>query len=117
MTTCHMEVVAGPLEAIPPGEGRRFTAYGRQVAIFRSRCGEVFAVQAQCPHRGGPLADGLLGGKTLICPLHAWCFDVSTGQALSGDCGLETFPVRVDENGQVLVSLEPKADGRDTSSA
>jgi nitrite reductase (NADH) small subunit len=49
----------------------------------------------------------LLGGSTLICPLHAWKFDLSTGAALFGNCGIKTYPVRVDDSGHVVVSLEP----------
>jgi nitrite reductase (NADH) small subunit len=92
--------------SIPAGEGRNFDAMGVKVAVFRTRAGGVFAVQAACPHRGGPLADGLIGGTTLICPLHAWKFDVSTGEALFGDCGLKVYPVRVDDAGQIVLSLE-----------
>lgn len=92
-----------PLSAIPPGEGRNFDALGEKIAVFRTRSGGVFAVQATCPHRGGPLADGLLGGTTLICPLHAWKFDVSTGDVLFGDCGLKIYPVRVDHSGQIVL--------------
>jgi nitrite reductase (NADH) small subunit len=95
-----------PLSAIPPGEGRNFDVRGEQIAVFRARSDGVFAVQAACPHRSGPLADGLLGGSTLICPLHAWKFDLSTGDALFGDCGLKTYPVRVDDSGQIILSLE-----------
>ena len=95
-----------PLRAIPPGEGRNFDWLGEKIAVFRTRSGGVFAVQAACPHRGGPLADGLLGGTTLICPLHAWKFDVSTGDVLFGDCGLKTYLVRVDDSGQIVLSLE-----------
>jgi nitrite reductase (NADH) small subunit len=60
-------------------------------------------VQAACPHKGGPLADGLVGGTTLICPLHAWKFDLATGQALFGDCGLKTYPVCVDDAQQITL--------------
>ena len=95
-----------PIGAIPLGEGRTFDALGVQIAVFRARSGGVFAVQAACPHRGGPLADGLLGGTALICPLHAWRFDVSTGDVLFGECGLKVYPVRVDDSGQIVLSLE-----------
>jgi nitrite reductase (NADH) small subunit len=100
------EIRLCPLSAIPPGEGRNFDALGETIAVFRTRSGGVFAVQAACPHRGGPLADGLLGGSTLICPLHAWKFDVSTGDVLFGDCGLKTYPVRVDDSEQIVLRLE-----------
>jgi nitrite reductase (NADH) small subunit len=100
------ELKLGQLSTIPPGEGRNFDARGTRVAVFRTRAGGVFAVQAECPHRGGPLADGLLGGTNLICPLHAWRFDVSSGDALFGDCGIKTYPVRVDDSGQIVLSIE-----------
>ncbi len=95
-----------PVTAIPPGEGRNLDALGEKIAVFHTRSGGVFAVQAACPHKGGPLADGLLGGTTLICPLHARKFDVSTGGVLFGECGLKTYPVKVDDSGQIVLSLE-----------
>ena len=100
------ELDIGPLNAIPPGEGRNVEALGRRIAIFHTRTGGVFAVQAECPHRGGPLADGLVGGTTLICPLHAWKFDLATGDALFGECGLKTFPVRIDTDGRIKLTVE-----------
>lgn len=100
------EVTIGPLSAIPPGEGRSFVADGEKIAVFCTRGGKVFAVQAECPHRGGPLADGLLGGTTLICPLHGWKFDLTTGNPLMGECAIKTFAVRVDETGQIVVDLD-----------
>jgi nitrite reductase (NADH) small subunit len=100
-----LELPIAPLEAIPPGEGRSFSAMGYQIAIFRSRDGQVFATQASCPHRGGPLADGLLGGTTLICPLHGWKFDLATGAPLMGECGLKTFPARLDDQGRIVIGF------------
>ncbi len=106
MTRNICEVAVCPIATIPPGEGRTFEVLGARVAIFRSRSGDLFASQAECPHRGGPLADGLLGGNTLICPLHAWKFDLSTGQTIAGDCGIRIYPVRADSTGQILVTIE-----------
>jgi nitrite reductase (NADH) small subunit len=96
------ELNLGPLSAIPAGDGRNIDVLGQKLAIFHTRAGAVFAVQAECPHRGGPLADGLVGGTTLICPLHAWKFDLATGEALFGECGLKTYSVRVGESGDIL---------------
>jgi nitrite reductase (NADH) small subunit len=98
-------VTLGPLSAIPEGEGRTFEVDGRRLAVFRARDGSLFATQAECPHRNGPLADGLLGGGTLICPLHALKFDLTTGKALNGDCALQTYATSLTENGQVVVDL------------
>ena len=103
MTRDGSEVIAGSIDGIPPGEGRTFDVSGERIAIFHTRAGQVFAVQADCPHLGGPLADGLVGGTTLICPLHSWKFDLSTGEALMGQCGLKTYPVRLDESGQIVL--------------
>jgi nitrite reductase (NADH) small subunit len=100
-----MEITIAPLGAIPEGEGRNFVVAGDAVAVFRTRAGEVFAVQAQCPHRGGPLADGLTGGGTLICPLHAWKFDLATGTGPDAACALRTFAARVDERGSIVLSV------------
>ncbi|HVR19338.1 MAG TPA: Rieske 2Fe-2S domain-containing protein [Polyangiaceae bacterium] len=101
-----MDVTLGPLQSIPEGEGRVFVVAGTRLAVFRLRHGGVFATQAECPHRGGPLADGLLGGRTLICPLHSLKFDLVTGQSTDGACTLKTYPARIGPNGQIVVKLE-----------
>ena len=106
MTPAMTQLTVGPVSAIPPGEGRNVEVLGQRIAIFHTRGGDVFAVQAECPHKKGPLADGLVGGTTLICPLHSWKFDLATGEALFGECGLKTYPVHVDESGQILVTVE-----------
>jgi len=105
MKNLEVEMVLGPLHRIPPGEGRNFEIVGERIAVFHSRSGKVFAVQAACPHKGGPLADGLVGGTTLICPLHAWKFDLSSGEAQLGSCGLKTYPARVNDQGHIVVSI------------
>jgi len=97
------ETRLGPVGNIPVGEGRVYQVDDERIAVFRARDGEVYAVQADCPHRGGPLADGLLGGSTLICPLHGWKFDLKTGQALYGECGLKTYSVSVDASNQLTL--------------
>jgi len=100
------EIKLGPATDIPPGEGRVYQIDGERIAVFRTRTEEVYAVQAECPHKRGPLADGLVGGGTLICPLHGWKFDLKTGHALFGDCGLKTYPVSVDEAQNVVLRRE-----------
>lgn len=94
----------GPVSDIPVGEGRVYAVNDDKVAVFRARNGNVYAVQAQCPHKGGPLADGLLGGTTLICPLHAWKFDLTTGHALTGGCSLKTYSVSLNEDDEIFLS-------------
>lgn len=93
------------LSEIPPGEGRGYEVDGTRVAVFRTRTGQVFATQAECPHRKGPLADGLLGGATVVCPLHDRIFDLATGAAIVGECDIRVYPVRVTQDGAVVLAL------------
>jgi nitrite reductase (NADH) small subunit len=53
---------------------------GEEIAVFRQRDGQLFAVQNRCPHRQGALAEGIAGGGKVICPLHAHKFDLATGE-------------------------------------
>jgi nitrite reductase (NADH) small subunit len=102
-----MTVNLGPLDAIPAGEGRNYEVAGERIAVFHMRSGEVFAVQASCPHKNGPLADGLVGNGIVICPLHAWKFDLKTGASIFGDCSVKSYRVALDETRNVVLSLNP----------
>jgi nitrite reductase (NADH) small subunit len=95
----------GPVAAIPPGEGRLFEIGGTQIAVFHGRSGEVFATQASCPHKAGPLADGLIGGTTLICPLHERAFDLRTGAGIGNTDCLRVYPARITANDRVMLTL------------
>lgn len=94
----------GPSAVIPPGEGRVFEVGSNRVAVFRMRDGELFATQAECPHRGGPLADGLVGAGRAVCPLHGFQFDLRTGEAMTHRCErLLTYIVSVSADGRILL--------------
>ncbi|MBT9243951.1 nitrite reductase small subunit NirD [Gemmobacter fulvus] len=93
----------GPLDDIPR-EGARVvkTAMGC-VAVFRTATDAVFALDDRCPHKGGPLSEGIVHGTSVTCPLHAWVFDMGTGAAQGADEGqVATYDVRV-EAGRVLL--------------
>lgn len=97
----------GPVEQVPLGEGRCFQFNDVSFAVFRTRAGMVFATQASCPHRAGPLADGLIGGTTLVCPLHAYKFDLASGQPVGNECAaLKTYEVSVSDTGDILLTPE-----------
>ena len=98
-----MEVMIGALSQIPPGEGRNVDIGELRIAVFHLRDGSVHAVQADCPHRGGPLADGLTDDSQVVCPLHDRVYDLRTGQELGADCKLRVYPARSDQDGMVLV--------------
>ena len=99
----------GPVSRIPRGEGKTFIVAARMVAVFRTRSGELFATQASCPHRGGPLAEGMIGGTELVCPLHGFKFDLSSGRPIGNDCSaLKTYPVDVSSRGEIRLYLEDR---------
>lgn len=94
----------GPVTDIPPGEGRAYAVAGEQVAVFRLRDGSLRAVSAVCPHRGGPIADGQIDDRVVLCPLHLNAFDLTTGDCLTAALALQTYPVRADGS-DVVVTL------------
>lgn len=87
------------MEELPIGLGRAFDVGGEMVAVFRTRRGEVFAVENRCPHKGGPLAEGMLAGNSVVCPLHAFRYEMTTGECdQPGACPVRTYPVTVNGN-------------------
>ncbi len=97
----------GPPGQIPIGEAREFDLPGQRVAVYHARDGRLYATQASCPHLGGKLADGVVGGAVVICPLHGYRYDLRDGRVLNGACDrLRTFPVWLSTGGDVMVQLE-----------
>jgi nitrite reductase (NADH) small subunit len=89
--------LVGRVDDIPLLEGRSTSVDGRRIAVFRLLDG-FHAVDAACPHAGGPLADGIVADSCVTCPLHGRRFDVHTGLALNGDESVAVHDVRVDGN-------------------
>jgi nitrite reductase (NADH) small subunit len=83
----------GRLSDIPPGHGKCYTVEDEEIAVFRQRGGSLFAVQNRCPHRQGPLSDGICGGGKIICPLHGHKFDLATGQGSEPNEHLKVYRV------------------------
>ena len=98
------ERVIGHISQVPLGEGRNFDVGGTVITVFRTRTQEIFATEPRCPHKGGPLADGMLGGTLLVCPLHETTFELRTGESVAGEkCRLRTYPVRAAEDGRIML--------------
>jgi nitrite reductase (NADH) small subunit len=95
----------GSIAQIPKGEGRTYDVDGTKIAVFHTHAGEVFATQAACPHRAGPLADGLIGGHTLVCPLHERNFDLRTGAGIGTEDCITVYPVEVTADGGILLTV------------
>ena len=92
----------GPVEQIPYGEGRAFDVGGEQVAVFRLRDGSLRALSAVCPHRGGPIADGQIDDRIVLCPLHLNAFELDTGCSITGEQPLRRFDVIVADDEIIL---------------
>ncbi|MBV8094498.1 MAG: nitrite reductase (NAD(P)H) small subunit [Acetobacteraceae bacterium] len=101
------ERAIGKVWQIPKGEGRNFAVDGMEIAVFHTRSGELFATQPDCPHRNGPLADGLVGESIVVCPLHDRVYDLRTGVELNTDCRIRTYPVRMTADGTILLIKQP----------
>jgi nitrite reductase (NADH) small subunit len=95
----------GPIDQVPKGQGFCFIVGGEEVSVFRQRDGKIFATQNRCPHRQGPLSEGLVGSGVVICPFHAHKFDLVTGRG-PGQEQLKVYPVK-EKDGQLVLSLEP----------
>lgn len=88
-------VPVAKLSELEEGAGRCVEVKGEQVALFRVGS-RVYAINNICPHLGGSIAEGPVEGTTVVCPLHGWCFDVTSGKALQGAIGVEAYPVRIE---------------------
>ena len=94
----------GSAADVPMLEGRSLTLDdGRRIAVFRTADG-FHAVDGTCPHKGGPLADGLVADSCVTCPLHNWRFNLRTGREASGRPGLRTYPVE-ERDGRLWLEL------------
>jgi nitrite reductase (NADH) small subunit len=83
---------------IPDGTGKAVEAGGRQIALFNIG-GKFYAIGGTCKHRGGPLAEGELDGTTVICPWHAWEYDVTSGKNLDDpNVTVGCFAVKVEDD-------------------
>jgi nitrite reductase (NADH) small subunit len=108
----------GRLDDIPALGARRYRrADGVEIAVFRTAADTVFALRDKCPHRGGPLSQGIVFGESVACPLHNWCIGLADGRAAAPDEGtVERFAVKVVE-GQVLLDPDSGTPERKACSA
>lgn len=88
----------GPVDQITPGNARTLPVMGgEEIAIFRTLAGEFHALVNKCPHKHGPLSQGIVHGGVVTCPLHNWNISLKTGEALGEDKGcVPVIPLKVD---------------------
>lgn len=98
------EVVA--LDQIPQLGSRVIATDTMNIAVFRTASDEVFAMKDECPHKKGPLSQGIVHGTSVTCPLHNWKIDLASGEAMGPDEGCtNVFPAKV-ENGTVYIAFQ-----------
>jgi len=96
----------GDISDIPLRGARCVKTPQGKIAVFRTAENEVFAIEDHCPHKKGPLSQGIVHGKAVTCPLHNWVISLETGKTLGADEGaVRTIPVR-NEEGRLFIALE-----------
>ncbi len=100
----------GTLADIPVRGARVLRTAEGCIAVFRTIDNAVFALDDRCPHRGGPLSQGIVHGRSVTCPLHNWVLSLETGEACGADQGrTRAYPIEV-RDGRLLLDLEPKGE-------
>jgi nitrite reductase (NADH) small subunit len=88
----------GAVSDVPTRGARRLPSPGGDIAVFRTGDDRIYALIDRCPHRGGPLSQGIVHGQAVACPLHNWIIDLATGRPRGPDADkgcAETVPVKV----------------------
>jgi nitrite reductase/ring-hydroxylating ferredoxin subunit len=89
-------VKIGTVNDLSPGSARCVEANGQEIALYNVD-GRFFATGNICPHQGGPLAEGMMEGPNIVCPWHAWVFDVTNGTSpVNPRAKVPTYPVSVE---------------------
>lgn len=102
-------VEVGRIEDIPLLGARLVKSAKGDIAVFRTQGDEIFALRDKCPHKGGPLSQGIVHGKKVACPMHDWKIHLETGLAVAPDVGCAArYPVEV-RDGVIFLSLEPNS--------
>jgi nitrite reductase (NADH) small subunit len=97
---------AGAADDVPVRGARVIKSPFGDIAIFKAVDGTLFALRDRCPHKGGPLSQGIVHGHAVTCPLHNWVISLVDGEAQGADKGCTPkIPLKV-ENGRVLLSGE-----------
>lgn len=109
MTDTTQWIAAGSIDDIPRSGARPLNTANGVIAVFRTHDDAIFATSNKCPHRGGPLAQGMVYGHRVQCAMHGFNIDLASGQTVAPDDGcVDTYPVKV-EGGRIWVSAQPQA--------
>jgi nitrite reductase (NADH) small subunit len=87
----------GAVDDVPVLGSRVVQAPGGNIAVFKAADGTLFALRDRCPHKGGPLSQGIVHGHSVTCPLHNWVISLESGEAQGADQGCaHKIPLRID---------------------
>jgi len=99
----------GRLNDIPPAGARCVASPRGRIAVFRTSDDQVFAMEDRCPHKGGPLSQGIVHGTSVTCPLHNWVISLESGKALGADDGkVRTIEIKV-EGEEIFITADASA--------
>ena len=103
----------GPVDQLPSLGARTLPVQGgKEIAIFHTANGEVYALINECPHKQGPLSEGIVHDTTVTCPLHNWRISLIDGHALGDDEGcVPVIPVKID-NGRIFIGRAEALQGQ-----
>ncbi len=102
-------VAIGSISDIPRRGARCVDTPDGKIAVFRTADDRVFAIEDRCPHKGGPLSQGIVHGAAVTCPLHNWVISLETGKAQGADEGcVRTIPIKLDGD-TLLIAIEARA--------
>lgn len=101
-------IEVGRVADIPVQGARVIKTADGNIAVFRTISGKIYALDDKCPHKNGPLSQGIVHGERVTCPLHNWVMELSDGNAVAPDVGcVQTYPIDVRED-VIFIQLERK---------
>ena len=98
-------ITVGRIDDIPPLGARVVRTPGTDIAVIRGSDDRIYAIEDRCPHKGGPLSQGIVHGGHVTCPLHDWTIELAAGEAVAPDQGcVTTYAVRI-AGGEIEIDL------------
>ena len=99
----------GAIDDIPRKGARVVARAAGNIAVFRTGDDRIFALDDRCPHKAGPLSQGIVHGDRVTCPLHNWAIELATGEAVAPDSGCtKTIPVKIEDR-RILLAVAADA--------
>lgn len=105
-TMAHRWVDVGMIADVPVRGARVVRVGALEIGVFRTTAGDIYAIDNRCPHKGGPLSEGIVHDSAVTCPLHNWVLDLRTGKARGADEGcVRTYEVDIRDGGRICLKV------------